>query len=402
MRQKGFKRLGIILSLLLLVIISVVALNSSDGFTITGFTVDNAPTVYNAQFLSAECVERVESMSLVDIGEVDKNGEFFPCTTISSGTYIPIEEQCDFTVIEDSFVRFKVYDCPAGVDNEDDLDRCVDVSDGVIENTRSFSIRQGHSLFVDTRGIFGTGLGTVDITARYPSYGLQVEDETGSLKATTESCVLESLPNGYQTLDLSFQTVIAPDIPFNVVTGLVAVKSSRVVDLNGQLVYVLNAGEYYSIIATDNSDLIVDTVSGVKTSSEIECIPSVKCSRDAKLIDTLEGQDADLLGGTVSGYAPVSGDSSILCKYEVIDGKLSLTDDCINKVVCDDPSKPSFDPYTGQCVALEDITELSVIDEKTIFWLVLIAGALLIVLIAVLVRVYSPSKKKKVVKRGRR
>lgn len=402
MRRKNYKNLISILSLMLLFIAGFIFFQSDQGFTVTGFDVATAPVVNNAVVLSAECVERVESMQLVNIGDVDKAGEFFPCTTRTSKTYIPDEESCDYGVVSDA-VLYSVYDCPASVTSEDNLASCDSLTRNFDDN-KDFSIREGRSLFIEPKGVLFSGLGTVQLNVRYPSYGLRVEDETGFVKATTESCVLESLPNGYQTLNLGEQTQVDPDIPFNVVTGLSPVKSTRVVDLNGELVYVLNTNQYYGIVETDGGDLIVDTVSGVKYSAEIECIPSVKCSRDAKNIDTLEGQDADLLGGAVSGYAPVTGEPNLLCRYEIVDNKLSKTNDCIEKVVCDDPEKPSFDPYTGECKGLEDETPEDEIERQQliIFWLVLIGAAIFIVLLAVIYRVYVAKPKPKGKKRGNR
>ena len=401
MRQKNFNNLIVGLVMALIVIGSLVVFSSPQSFSITPISLSSNNTVYTAQWLSVECIERSDSMRSFDLGSVDSSGEFFGCVSSFSNTYIPIGEECVFVLDRSGALElFTAYSCDSLVDEDDvksDCSKEVGIFSSVDDKT-TFNIPQGKYLFVNPAILSG-----VSVKAQYPSYGLKLETAEGRDFSTTESCFLESLPSGVQTVDLGSSYSVAPDIPFNAVTGLSPSISSRVVLLNDKLVFISNAGAYYDIITTDEGLKVVDTVSGVKFSSEIECIPGVLCSSDAKIITNLEDQDVSLIGGALSGYAPVIGDPTKNCKYEVVDGKLKVTNDCITVTSCTDPDKPLLDTTTGECSSFETTGSVDTSSkDKIIFWLILGAGAVFIVLIAVLVRVYSPSKKKKVVKRGRR
>jgi len=388
-KNQGMKTfLYVVAIFLFLGIAGLITVGANQGFTITAIPESQALTpefqVCTADFLSGDCIERSESMIPRSKVSVDTAGEFFDCTSEASGTYIPLNTNigCEFNIFADG-VLYSVYDCPADVNSEDELDSCERLAWN-IDSSREFFVKGGQSLFIEPKGVLFTGLGTVQIVERYPAYGLRLETAEGRDFATTESCYLQSLPSGVQTIDVASAVApVVPDNPFNAVTGCTPKYSSRVVLLNGELVYIKEAGQYYEIVETDEGLNVVDTVSGVKYSDEIECIPSVLCTKDAKIVEDFEDQDVSLVGGALSDYAPVVGDSSKLCRYDVVDGKLSLTDDCVDIKPCDDPEKPLRDPATGECVAFGEVKGEEV--GVDYFFILAVGMALLFVIVIVLI-----------------
>jgi len=391
-KKKSKRLIGIWIMVLLIIIVGGISYISNQGLTMY------QEEVYIPQYLSAECVPRADNMAKLSLGEVDKKGEFFECTTKGTPGYVPIVNgiQCNYIVdISVASLGFTAYDCPISVDSESDVkDECVKL-EGLLSSTNNeeYTVNPGRKFFIDPVTFFG--LGEIDLKAEYPSYGLKIETADGRILSTSTNCELNSLSKEFHTIDAGSLTLVVPDAPFNVVTGLSKAYSTKLVTLEGvnnnKPVYITRPGYYYLLAEADDGWLYVATEKGEKQSSLIECIPrTTGCSDDAKFVPLVD-QSCDMFGGAVGSYAPVEGDNTKLCVYDCVDGELQLSNDCI-EVVADCPDdKPLWDANTGECVVVEPPKE----EEGSfdfMFFIVVILIVFLSILVMLLIKIQRGRK----------
>lgn len=325
-------------------------------------------TIYIPQYYTAECVERTDSMSTIDLGEVPREGEFYSCTTAGTGKWTPIVNgvQCRYQ-IDKQGASYAAYICPVDFDTDASIteikESCEQERRVLSVDTFEITVNAGEHLFVDPAEFFG--LGGVHITGELPSYGLRVRQSDGFVSPTTTSCLVEDIREAGRAdedaitpayaLNLQDRVEIVPGVPANAVSGLQPAKSTQAVVLegvnNGEPVYISRPGYYYDIKETPQGFEYVDTKVEYR-SSLIQCIPrTTGCSDEAKTVDLVD-QSCDEYGGMLQGYNPVQGDNSRLCEYSCIDGELEVTNQCIEvEQDCPDDA-PLWDASTGQCVTL--------------------------------------------------
>ncbi len=338
--------------------------------------------IWLPKYFTGECVPRPENNAEKTISSHTDNGEWYSCTSSESGTYIPIVNgiQCEYFVSEFSFATIYVCDTNGGSQptNTDDS-RCVKdrgVFDTFLdgESAKRVVVNSGDSVYIDTDRPFGVA----KLTAKYPAYGLRVRSSDGFVSSTTLSCEINSLTTQYHTIDVEDRTEIVPSVPFNAVSGLQKAISTQAVILddveNRAEIYISRPGYYYLIKVADDGFKYVDTSENEKYDNDIECIPrTTGCSDEAKIVN-LEDQSCDQYGGAITGYSPVTGDSTRLCKYSCSSGTLKLTSDCI-AVQTDCPEdKPLWDSSTGLCTAVETSQE----DDPSYSFLWYLIGGIII------------------------
>ena len=343
-------------------------------------------------YMRAECSERTENLQQSPFEEIPKSGKFYSCTTDASGTYIPIVNgvQCRFHT-QGTAVALTSKVCDSDAQDEDHSS-CRDPQEIEQAGSRVFIVNSGDKLWLNPTSFLG--LGTEEISPRYPAYGLKVVTSTNYGFPQTTSCELNSLSRQYHTIDAGERTEVVPGVPFNVVTEKRKAVSSQNVILegvnNGNPLYITRPGYYYQIKEAEDGFLYVDTSGGEKQSNKIECIPrTTGCSDDAK-ITKLEDQSCGTFDlGAITGYAPVQGDNTNLCKYVCGgDNTLKKTSDCIS-VQSDCPDdKPLWDGATGQCVEVEPRE-----DEEEFDFTILIIVAVFAVIILVMFYIKSRNKK---------
>jgi hypothetical protein len=378
--KKGNKRLGLIL-LVLVVILSVSAIlinNNKQSFTLIG------TEVWIPKYFTAECVARTENMYPKTITSHTDNPTWYSCNTKESGTYIPIVSgvYCEYEVSDYSAVTAYICDVNGGTKpTSKDDSRCkketgfFDIQDG----TMRFNVNAGDSVYIDTDKVFGDA----KLIAKYPAYGLRVRSADGFVSATSTNCEINSLSRQYHTTNAGDRTEVIPMSPFNAVSGLQKGISTQAVTLsdveNGKEIYITRPNYYYMIKVADDGFKYVDTAGGEKSSSNIECIPrTTGCSDDAKIVNLVD-QSCDKYGGAITGYAPVQGDSTRLCKYSCSTGTLSLTSDCIAVASSCPADKPLWDTTTGLCVAAIPPQEQ---DTSYSYLLYIVGGVVILLLLA--------------------
>ena len=398
MSKKSKKTRNVLIGIALFLAIAFIGLFSSQGFVIV------QEEVYIPQYWVAECSARADNMAVLDLGKIDNDGEFFGCTTEDSGKYIPVVNgvQCKFFVEQGGF-SYSAYECPADVDNEDDVGSdCVKLQGAlqIADNQERFVIDAGKQIFINPISFFGVG--DTNLEAEYPSYGLKITQADGYKSATTLNCDASSinannLNEDFHTIDLENALFVAPDSPLNVVSGLQRAYSNQLVSLDavagGDLIYISRPNYYYKVKQAEDGFKYVDTSKGESFSSKIECIPrTTGCSDDAKAV-MLEDQSCNKYGGAITSYAPVQGDATQLCKYSCTSGKLKLTDNCI-AVQSDCPAeKPLWNPETGECVSNSVADEDEEATDYTLAFMIAI-GVLFILIILVIVFLVVDKKKK--------
>lgn len=336
----------IITSMILVALIVAGIYTNPAGLTLYG------ESVWIPQYLSGTCVERSNSFQGRTIDHTD-DPTWYHCTTNEAGTYIPDTEECEYTI--SGFNTYDAIMCSGYTEDKEDAD-CDDKTLGIevfSYTSKTFFVAEGDSLYLNT-GRLG---GDTALVAKYPSYGLRVETADGRDWETTTNCYLSSLSGDVHIIDENVELEVHPEVPFNAVTGLSLAKSTQSVVLSGvnagRPIYITKPGYYYQITEAEDGFSYVDTTREY-ASARIECIPrTTGCSDDAKVVE-LEDQSCDQFGGAIADYSPVQGDQTQLCKYACTDGKLSVTNDCI-QIVNDCPDdKPLWNARTGQCVALEE------------------------------------------------
>jgi hypothetical protein len=318
--------------------------------------------VYLPRYYTGECIPRADNMQELDLSEIkDYSGAFYECTPQATSKWIPQVNgiQCEYIIDETGFTSLthSAYECPLETNKDEIKDECIKLNGkfGSTDSETTYVVDAGKKLYVNADRVLG--LGSTKIRAKYPSYGIQFESPDGYKTSTSLTCLARGVDNKYHPLDLNERIEIIPDVPLNVVVGLQKAYSSQVVEIddvnNGKPIYITRPEYYYKINTAEDGFEYVDTAQGEYYDKDIECIPrTTGCSDDAKII-LLEDQSCDKYGGAMTDYSPVQGDSSRLCKYSCKNGKLSLTNDCID-VVSDCPDdKPLWDSTTGKCVALD-------------------------------------------------
>lgn len=338
---------------LVLLFVGVFSASVSQGFTLVG------ESVVIGEVTSASCSVRTDHLEELDLGSISKDGEFYSCTTSETGKYVPLVSgvQCEFFAVVGEF--HNAFDCPRDVDDSDDVRDDCDVlkrrlsARGATDEYR-YVVDAGRSLFIDPAQIFGPR----EMTAKYPSYGLLVETPDNFKFPQTLNCDVSSFRgSAYHTINASSRLVVTPGNPLNVVTRLTSVVSSRLVSLDdvagGETIYITRPNYYKTVSRADDGFLYVDVGSDEIFDSRIECLPlAFGCSADAKVIPLTEQEVTESgLGAVVSAYAPVMGSPGVECRYTVVDGVVSVTDDCrLVPESCPD-SKPLYDSVSGECVS---------------------------------------------------
>jgi len=348
-------------------------------------------SVWLPRYLSASCMPRTDNMQKeIQISSHKDKPMWYHCTTEGTPGYVPLVEgiECEYT-IKDGGLYYTVKECEGYTENNKDLDtnKCKEpYGGGAVDTIFTFRIEAGNSLYINTNKI----IGDAQLFMKYPSYGLVVFKADNMKLATTTNCEINSLSKAYHTIDKESRTEIIPDVPLNIVDGLSLAYSKQLVTLsnveNGNPIYITRPGYYYIVDIADDGFKYVDTLSGEKYNKNIECMPGLGCDDNAKIIK-LEDQSCDKYGGAITGYAPVTGDNTKLCKYSCKDGKLDLTSDCI-KVKTDCPDdKPLWDTSTGECVSVIDYKPID--NEISLLpWILL--GVIIIILLIV---VFTTKKK---------
>lgn len=341
--------------------------------------------VWIPSYFTGECIERAESSTLRNVPTHTDSATWYHCTTDEAGTWVPQHPgvQCEYQV--SNFNSATIQICDGFTESEDDRDNreiCTGDLTATFGDKQEFDVDAGDSIYINTQRL----IGEANLDVRYPAYGLRLRSADGFVQSTTTSCLLNTVPGQYHTIGVKEQVEVKPDIPFNAVQGSTLAKTTQVVSLDevegGDPIYITRPGFYYPIEEADDGFLYVDTGADEKRNSAIECIPrTTGCSDDAKIVQ-LEEQSCDAFAGAITGYAPVQGDSTQLCKYSCSGGSLEKTSDCIEvPQECPD-DKPLFDANTGMCVGTVDIEEPT---EPIDFVLILITLGFIAIIVVMLV-----------------
>lgn len=334
-------------------------------------------TVWIPQYWTGECTTRADNLEERQITSHTDTPTWYHCTTDESGKWIPIYPgvQCEYIVDTNEFKS--VYTCDGITSNSADLStsKCQKQSGIFLSSTKnSFSIKSGDSIYINTNQAFGNA----KLYVRYPSYGIKIRQADGFTTATTTNCLLNSINTNdkgivdLHTIDQKNRIEVKPDNPFNAVSGLRPAISSQAVSLNdvenGFPIYITRPGFYNLIKKADDGFEYVDTTQEFR-SARIACIPrTTGCSDDARII-AINEQKCDLYGGSITGFAPVQGDSTKLCKYACLNGVLRVQNDCIEIPKSCPSDKPLFDTATGRCVTLSEKTLTKPVCSSCFGWL---------------------------------
>lgn len=383
-REKKRQRLMYGISFFAIVLVVALAMLGQQGLTVVG---DEA---WLPEYYTAECVERADSMATLDLGDVADDGEFFKCTS-ESGKYVPLVNgvQCEYTTSASGLFSDRAVICDSDADSPSDAS-CYEPSSVTTRNGDDVTtvVPAGKSLYLDPVCVIA-GTCSIGITAQIPSYGLRVETADGFVEATTNSCLAatasDAVDGQLHTLDLNDRVEIIPDAPFNAVTGLRRAKSNQLVQLDGvaggSTIYISRPGYYFEVGEAEDGFKFVDTRKEF-SSSRIECIPrTTGCSDDAKIVQ-LEDQSCDETGGSLTGYSPVQGDSTQLCKYECSSGSLDRTSDCIAVQTECAAETPVWDTSTGECVSVDAVEPEE--EEQDFQFAILVAIAVLAIILLML------------------
>jgi hypothetical protein len=351
-------------------------------------------TVWLPQYMTASCNARADNGAERDITTHNDDPKFYSCTTSEAKKYVPLINgvQCEYELTD--FSNANIYICDVKYDIQNNIisgiptspedSRCVKKS-GTFEitsETLRYSVNSGDFIYINSDKI----IGDAKLTVKYPSYGLVVETAQGQDLATTNSCEIRSLSNvELHTLNKEDRLFIIPDVPMNAVAGLSPAVSKYVISIqgvnSGEPLYITRPNYYYKIVEAEDGFKYVDTESGERFSSEIQCLPAtLGCSDDAKVIKIID-TPCDAIGGAITGYAPIQGDNSQLCKYECKNNINVVSNNCISVRTEPCPTEtPLWDTNTGKCTAIEDIIEKS--DEDTDFTplYVLIGGVVVMII----------------------
>ena len=379
-----------------LVIVAILLFGTVASFVGQGFTVITEE-VWIPEYTSFSCDARADNMANFDLGDVSRNGEFYKCTSDNpANTYVPDSPriQCRFYV--DASFSYSAWDCPLDA-SDDDFRSVCDKLEGIVDSQdKTFIISQGRELYVNPL------LGSPDITADYPSFGLRVESASGFDFPQTLNCDVSSLSGTeFHSIGAEDLKIVPPGVPLNVVTQKSRVITSQLVSLDdvrgGEVIYVIAPGQYQLVKSADDGFLYVDIEGPVLFDSDIECIPlTAGCSQDAKVVPI---QDVDVVEGlgALTGYAVVQGNTDILCRYEIVDGRNVLTSDCISSgagVECPD-NKPLFDYSTGECVSQAPAQERLLDNDLLLFGLIALSAVFLLIIAMLLVQQAQNKRGKK-------
>jgi len=385
--MKKSKRLFFILAFILLVATSIYGIIGSFSILTTGqqpqgFTLIGEE-IYIPQYFTGECIARADNLATIKKTSHTDDPIWYSCTTNEAGKYIPNVNsiQCEYEISDFSTATAYICNVNGGekpISTDDS--RCKKETGffDIVGDSIRYSVNVGDYIYIDTDKI----IGNAQLKVKYPSYGLRIRTADGFVQSTTTSCEANSISSQYHTIDINDRFEILPDAPFNAVTGLQKVMSTQAVTLNdvenGAQIYITRPNYYYKIKEAEDGFKYVATSEGERRSTNIECIPrTTGCSDDAKIIN-IQDQSCDKYGGSITNYAPVSGDSTKLCKYSCSSGTLKITSDCI-QVQTDCPeNKPLWDTTTGKCVATMPIESQKV--SYSYLWIagIGIIGALLL------------------------
>lgn len=347
-----------------------------------GFTVVNED-VRLASFTRAECSPRADSMEEFYLGKTDGE-EFYACTSENAGNkYIPLTQgvQCEFDVKQGGLTFHEVAEC-----DKEDKDTCTELSGtfSPTDNVQTYRVDAGKYLFVNPQALSST-----EVYGRFPSFGLRVIDDRNFGFDQTLNCDISSLyGTDFHTVGAENLKIVQVGRPVNVVTGTSVATSTRLVRLDdvagGDLIYIAEIGAYWQVKTADDGFKYVDTTQPKQFDEDIECLPRFQgCSDDAKIIP-LEEQTVDRFGGAVgSNYAPVEGDPTKLCRYEVSNGKLRVTNDCVASNEACPADKPIFDYRNGECVSQQPPHETT--DEIDYLFILSVGMVLLFLIVVVLI-----------------
>ena len=346
--------------------------------------------VWIPKYWTGRCEPRADNLAELKITTHTDKPTFYHCTTQEAKKWIPLVNgvQCEYTIRKYSFAEAWI--CSGFVDSTQELKaKCnkeFSLFNSFSEVSRSITVNSGDSVYIDT-----TGFGEADLTVKYPSYGLKTRSADGFENPTTTNCLLNTLTSNFHTINLKDKLEVLPDVPFNAVTNLEPAITRQAVRLSyirdNEPIYITRPGFYNLIKTADDGFIYVDTTQEF-SDNRIECIPGVACSDEAKIIKITE-QTCDKYGGNIVGYAPVTSDSSQLCKYSCSSGKIKKTNDCIKVPSSCPVDTPLWDTTTGKCVGIIGIGEKNVktsFDFKPLY--VLIIG----ILIAIALYLYRTRK----------
>lgn len=354
-------------------------------FSIGSFSVIERPILL-PRYFTGECtpIDGVDNR-LQQISSHTNEPTWYHCDSSESNTWIPDNEQCEYT-IQGAGV---VYVCDGITNNKNDLgtNKCKKIKGNFDGDAQTpVVVNAKDTIYVNTNVVFSTG----KVSVRYPAYGIKFTSPDGFIRSTTSNCVANSIDNDLHTLDRGSRTIIQPNVPLNVVIGLQRASSSQVVSISsingGDPIYITRPGYYYKIQEAEDGFEYVDTTGREFSNTKIECIPKTTgCSDDATIIPLVD-QSCNAFGGAITDYAPVQGDQSKLCKYSCSGGKLSLTSDCVDTKECP-TNKPIWNPETGNCQGVID--PLPEDQEEIVFTpqlLMIILGFVAIILIMIAIK----------------
>ncbi|MEK6880145.1 MAG: hypothetical protein AABY22_11075 [Nanoarchaeota archaeon] len=321
-------------------------------------------SIWIPQYWNGECVMRADHYQEIKKTTHTDTPTWYHCTTSESGKWIPIYPgvQCEYTITGHSSAD--VYICKGNTENVNDLkdtSKCISQRSFFRGDRDIYRVNAGDSIYINTF----KAIQNADLYVKYPSYGIKIRQADGFLTATTTNCLLNSIKANDEgvvdlhTINLKDRIEIKPDIPFNVVSGLRPAISTQAVSIgtieSGYPIYISRPGFYHLIRKADDGFEYVDTRQEFQ-SSLIQCIPrTTGCNDNAQTVK-LEEQSCDKFGGAITGYAPVQGDSTRLCKYLCYGDVLKRQNDCISIPSSCPADKPLFDTQTGQCVTLSEKT----------------------------------------------
>ena len=333
-------------------------------------------SVWIPQYWVGECVSRADHQSELKITTHTDSPLWYHCTTQQSGKWVPIYPgvQCEYTIVGHNSAD--VYICEDFTETKSDLStpKCRDQRFLFRGDRDIYSVNTGDTIYINTNKL----IGNAELFVKYPSYGIKIRQSDGFTTATSTNCLLNSINAndkgvvGLHTIGMKDRIEVLPDNPFNVVSGLRLAISTQAVSLNnvenGYPIYISRPGFYHLIKKADDGFEYVDTTQEFR-SSIIECIPrTTGCNDEAKIV-RIEQQSCDKYGGAITNYAPVQGDSSRLCKYACLSGKLRVQNDCIEIPKGCPSDKPLFDTNTGRCVTLSEQTLTKPVCSSCFGWL---------------------------------
>ena len=390
----------IVLIMLFIILVNVGTKNNNIRYGSNSFNLFG-DTVYIPMYHVSSCISRADNDAKIQITSHTDNPIIYKCTSDGTGKWIPEVNgiQCKYITEGKSYGQILdtvAIKCPLVEDvrlSDGKINPKCTVLQGFIltSEEREFTINAGEKIYIDTNKL----IGDAKLWVEYPSYGLRTVSADGYTSPTGTNCYVNSLSSVFHTIDAKNRVEVLPDVPLNSVTGLQPAYTKSVISIleinNGQQIYITRPGYYNLVKTAEDGFKYVDSTAEF-SSPRIQCVPgTLSCSDDAKVIRIAE-QTCDIYGGSVTGYAPLEGDASQLCKYSCTDGKLKLTGDCIKVPTSCPAEAPLWDTNTGKCVKTisrgRDIEKSG--DYLLLLWII-IGGVILLIVLFI---IFSMTKNK--------